>query len=193
MLQADQLFRSFAQAYEARRETELSLVEYLEGCRADPLMYASAAERILAAIGEPELVDTAKDPRLGRIFMNRTIRVYPAFSEFYGMEETIEMIVSFFRHAAQGLEERKQILYLLGPVGGGKSSLAERLKALMEVNPIYVLKAGDQISPVFESPLGLFDPDTMGAMIEEKFGIPRRRLSGLMSPWCLKHLEAFGG
>ena len=95
--------------------------------------------------------------------MNRTIRVYPAFSEFYGMEETIERIVGFFRHAAQGLEERKQILYLLGPVGGGKSSLAERLKALMEAHPIYVLKAGDQISPVFESPLGLFDPETMGA------------------------------
>src|SRR5271165_5219463 len=64
-------------------------------------------------------------------------------------------IIGFFRHAAQGLEERKQILYLLGPVGGGKSSLAERLKALMENAPIYVLKAGDEVSPVFESPLGL--------------------------------------
>ena len=96
------------------------------------MMYASAPERMLAAIGEPKLVDTSKDARLGRIFMNRTIRVYPAFAEFYGMEETIERIVGFFRHAAQGLEERKQILYLLGPVGGGKSSLAERLKALME-------------------------------------------------------------
>jgi serine protein kinase len=193
MLQADQLFRSFAQAYEARRETELSLVEYLEGCRADPLMYASAAERILAAIGEPELVDTAKDPRLGRIFMNRTIRLYPTFSEFYGMEETVERIVSFFRHAAQGLEERKQILYLLGPVGGGKSSLAERLKALMEVHPIYVLKAGDEISPVFESPLGLFDPDQMGSTLEDQYGIPRRRLTGLMSPWALKRLDEFRG
>ena len=69
----------------------------------------------------------------------------------------------FFRHAAQGLEERKQILYLLGPVGGGKSSLAERLKELMERGPVYVLKAGDEVSPVFESPLGLFDPMTMGA------------------------------
>ena len=67
--------------------------------------------------------------------MNRTIRFYPAFAEFYGMEETVERIVAFFRHAAQGLEERKQILYLLGPVGGGKSSLAERLKALMEEQP----------------------------------------------------------
>ena len=50
------------------------------------------------------------------------------------MEETIERIVGFFSHAAQGLEERKQILYLLGPVGGGKSSLAERLKTLMEAH-----------------------------------------------------------
>src|SRR5689334_12598772 len=187
------LFTSFARSYDARRETEMSLLDYLEGCRDDPMMYAGAPERILAAIGEPQFIDTARDARLGRIFMNRTIRVYPAFSGFYGMEETIERIVAFFRHAAQGLEERKQILYLLGPVGGGKSSLAERLKALMEVHPIYVLKAGDEISPVFESPLSLFDPVTMGSILEEKYRIPRRRLTGLMSPWCLKRLEEFEG
>jgi serine protein kinase len=189
----DHVFNAFMRSFEARRETEMSLSEYLEACRGDPLHYANAAERLLAAIGEPEIIDTARDPRLGRIFLNRTIRAYPAFAGFYGMEETIERIVSFFRHAAQGLEERKQILYLLGPVGGGKSSLAERLKALMETHPIYVLKAGDEISPVFESPLGLFDPDTMGAMVEERYGIPRRRLNGLVSPWCLKRLESFGG
>ncbi|MBB4244776.1 serine protein kinase [Rhizobium tropici] len=171
----------------------MSFSEYLEACRDDPLMYANAAERLLAAMGEPLLIDTAKDTRLGRIFMNRTIRTYPAFSGFFGMEETIERIVAFFRHAAQGLEERKQILYLLGPVGGGKSSLAERLKSLMEVHPIYVLKAGNELSPVFESPLSLFDPVTMGPMIEERYGIPRRRLTGLMSPWCLKRLEEFEG
>jgi hypothetical protein len=124
--------------------------------------------------------------------MNRTIKVYPAFAEFYGMEETIERIVGFFRHAAQGLEERKQILYLLGPVGGGKSSLAERLKALMEVHPIYVLKAGDQISPVFESPLGLFDPERMGGAggaLRHPAPPPDR----LMSPWAVKRLDEFGG
>ena len=110
----------------------MSLAEYLDACRDDPHCYASPAERMLRAIGEPEIVDTSRDPRLGRLFLNRTIRVYPAFSEFHGMEETIERIVGFFRHAAQGLEERKQVLYLLGPVGGGKSSLGERLKALME-------------------------------------------------------------
>jgi serine protein kinase len=193
MFPIDDVFTSFARSYEARRESEMSLSEYLEGCRDDPMMYASAPERLLAAIGEPRFIDTSRDARFGRIFMNRTIRTYPAFSEFFGMEETIERIVSFFRHAAQGLEERKQILYLLGPVGGGKSSLAERLKALMEVHPIYVLKAGDEISPIFESPLGLFDPEQMGAMLEERYGIPRRRVTGLMSPWCLKRLDEFRG
>src|SRR5450631_4613960 len=164
----DHLFTAYARAYEARRESEMSLEEYLESCRNDPIRYANAAERILAAVGEPQVIDTAKEQRLGRIFLNRTIRTYPAFAGFYGMEETIERIVAFFRHAAQGLEERKQILYLLGPVGGGKSSIAERLKLLMEANPIYVLKAGNEISPVFESPLSLFDPESLGPMIEEK-------------------------
>ncbi len=189
----DDLFTSFARSYDARRAADMSLADYLQGCRSDPMMYASAPERILAAIGAPEMVDTAKDPRLGRIFMNRTVRLYPAFAEFYGMEETIERIVSFFRHAAQGLEERKQILYLLGPVGGGKSSLAERLKALIEHHPVYVLKAGNELSPVFESPLGLFDPETMGEHIEDRYGVPRRRLTGLMSPWALKRLDEFNG
>src|ERR1700756_4061729 len=189
----DSLFNAFARSFEARSQTDMSMAEYLESCRGDPMRYANAAERLLAAIGEPQMIDTAKDARLGRIFFNRTMRTYPAFSGFHGMEDTIERIVGFFRHAAQGLEERKQILYLLGPVGGGKSSLAERLKSLMEVHPIYVLKAGDELSPVFESPLSLFDPESLGPMIEEKYGIPRRRLNGLMSPWCYKRLEAFGG
>lgn len=193
MFPAEDIFSRYAQTYEGRREHEMSLTEYLEGCRDDPMMYSSAAERLLAAIGEPKLVDTAKDARIGRIFMNRTIKVYPAFADFFGMEETIERIVGFFRHAAQGLEERKQIIYLLGPVGGGKSSLAERLKTLTEKCPIYVLKAGKDISPVFESPLGLFNPDEMGEVLEDRYGVPRRRLTGLMSPWAVKRLDEFGG
>ncbi|MGB8843189.1 MAG: PrkA family serine protein kinase [Aliidongia sp.] len=193
MPSSDSLFSSFARFYENQREVEMSLDDYIRGCSDDPMMYASAAERLLKAIGDPKVVDTSMDSRLGRIFMNRTIKVYPAFEDFYGMEETIERIVGFFRHAAQGLEERKQILYLLGPVGGGKSSLAERLKALMETHPIYVLKAGNDISPLFESPLGLFRADQFGATLEDKYGIPQRRLTGLMSPWAAKRLDEFHG
>src|ERR1700710_1846220 len=193
MNSVDDIFTAYARTFEAHREAEMSLADYLDACKKDPLVYSTATERLLAAIGEPEMVDTSKDPPLGRIFMNRTIRMYPSFSEFYGMEETIERIVGFLRHAAQGLEERKQIMYLLGPVGGGKSSLAERLKALMETFPIYVLKAGNDLSPVFESPLGLFDPERMGSMLEDRYGMPKRRLTGLMSPWCIKRLDEFGG
>src|SRR5450631_556536 len=159
------IFGLFSTAYARERRETMSLTEYLEGCRDDPTMYATAAERMIAAIGEPTIIDTSKDIRLGRIFLNRTIKIYPTLTGFFGMEDTIQRVVSYFQHAAQGLEERKQVLYLLGPVGGGKSSLAERLKHLMESQPIYVLAAGDELSPVFESPLGLFRPDAMGAML----------------------------
>jgi serine protein kinase len=187
------VFDLYSSLFESQKQTELSLRDYLTLCRDTPATFATAAERMIAAIGEPELVDTSTDPRLGRIFMNRSIKRYASFSDFYGMEETIERIVGFFKHAAQGLEERKQILYLLGPVGGGKSSLAERLKTLMERMPIYVLKAGDQISPVFESPLGLFDPERIGPLLADRYGIPRRCLTGLMSPWAVKRVSEFDG
>jgi serine protein kinase len=188
-----EVVEAFSEAYARRHQEEMSLQDYLHGCRDNPMMHSSAAERMLAAIGEPEVIDTSTDPRLGRIFLNRTIKRYPAFNEFFGMEDTIERLVGFFRYAAQGLEERKQILYLLGPVGGGKSSLAERLKCLMEKEPIYVLKAGDRLSPVFESPLGLFDPERFGDLLQDKYGIPRQRLTGLLSPWAVKRLDEFGG
>ncbi|AFO89981.1 PrkA family serine protein kinase [Phaeobacter inhibens] len=183
----------FAEQYGETREQEMSLQDYLNACRDDPSMYANVAERMLKAIGDEELVDTSKDARLGPIFQNRTIKRYSAFKDFYGMEDTIERIVGYFRHAAQGLEERKQILYLLGPVGGGKSSLAERLKRLVEEQPIYVLKAGDHLSPIFESPLGLFDPVRMGKLLNDEYGIAQHRLPGLMSPWAVQRLDEFGG
>ena len=183
------LFESYKTRYAESQDEEMSIEDYLALCKRDPNAYASAAERMLAAIGQPESVDTRSDPRLSRLFSNRVIKRYPAFAEFYGMEDVIAQIVAFFKHAAQGLEERKQVLYLLGPVGGGKSSIAERLKQLMEAKPIYALKG----SPVNESPLGLFPPAQYGAMLESEYGIPRRYLSGIMSPWAIKRLTEFGG
>jgi serine protein kinase len=179
----------FLDRYESNQEEDMSIQEYLDLCKTDQTVYASAAERLLHAIGEPELIDTAQDPRLSRIFSNKIIKRYSAFEEFHGMEECIEKIVAYFRHASQGLEERKQILYLLGPVGGGKSSLAERLKSLMEVEAIYCLKA----SPVFESPLGLFDVKEDAGILEEEYGIAKRYISNIMSPWAAKRLREYNG
>jgi serine protein kinase len=180
---------NYAARYARQKEEELSIDAYLAECKRNPMAYASAAERMLSAIGEPQMVDTRHEPRLSRLFSNKIIKIYPAFSEFYGMEEAIEQVVSYFRHAAQGLEERKQILYLLGPVGGGKSSIAEKLKQLMQQVPFYALKG----SPVNESPLGLFDPAEDGALLEQDFGIPPRYLQRILSPWAVKRLEEFGG
>nr|WP_275940995.1 PrkA family serine protein kinase [Legionella antarctica] len=163
--------------------------EYLELCKTDPSAYANPAERLLMAIGEPEMIDTRHDPVLSRIFSNKVIQHYSVFKDFYGMEEPIEQIVGFLKHAAQGLEETKQVLYLLGPVGGGKSSVAEKLKDLMEKVPFYAIKG----SPVFESPLSLFNPDEDGELLQERFGIPTRYLRYLMSPWAVKRLQEFNG
>ena len=184
-----EIFNNYQQRFQSTRQEELTLQEYLELCKQDHMAYANAAERMLQAIGKPEMVDTSADLRLSRIFSNKLIKRYPAFAEFYGMEDAIEQIVSYFRHAAQGLEEKKQILYLLGPVGGGKSSLAERLKALMQSIPFYAIKG----SPVYESPLNLFNPDEDGKILEEEYHIPQRYLGGIMSPWAVKRLNEYGG
>src|SRR4249920_823166 len=180
---------NFAARFERSREEELSIEDYLAECKRNPIAYATAAERMLKAIGEPHTVDTRNDQRLSRLFANKVIKIYPAFAEFYGMEDAIEQVVSYFRHAAQGLEEKKQVLYLLGPVGGGKSSIAERLKALIQDVPFYALKG----SPVNESPLGLFNAIEDGVILEKEYGVPLRYLNRIMSPWAVKRLEEFGG
>src|SRR5579871_3143641 len=187
------VFDMFTRDYAREKFETMSLRDWLLAARDDKMLYASPSERLVAAVGEPELLDTAQDSRLSRLFSNRTIKIYKAFDGFFGMEDTIERIVGYFKHAAQGLEEKRQILYLLGPVGGGKSSLAERLKDLMEKHPIYVLKAGDQISPVFESPLGIFRSAELMNLLAERYGIEKYRLNGIMSPWAVKRLDEFGG
>jgi len=187
------IFDHYQARYEAAKDEELSIQDFLSLCREDKSAYANAAERLLLAIGEPEVIDTAQDPRLSRIFSNRVISRYKTFKDFYGMEDAIEQIVSYLKHAAQGLEERKQILYLLGPVGGGKSSLAEKLKALMEKMPIYVLSANGERSPVNDHPFCLFDVLEDGDLLKSEYGIEQRYIRSIMSPWAAKRLHEFGG
>jgi predicted Ser/Thr protein kinase len=121
----------------------MSMAEYLESCRGDPMRYANAPERLLAAIGEPQMIDTAKDARLGRIFLNRTMRTYPAFAGFYGMEETIEHIVGLPAGSARP-RKTKQILYLLDPIGGGNCRSGS-------------MKAGDENNQDISSLVGKVD------------------------------------
>lgn len=176
--------------------TEMTLPDYLDECKKDPGCYAFAAQRMVDSIGEPTIINTAKDQRLARIFGNREIRTYEKFKDFYGMEETIEQIVDFFRHAAQGLEESKQIIYLLGPVGGGKSSLVSRLRDLVEEKPIYVLAYRDVRqpnpvtipSPYFSRVLPLFNEGRMSDKVANKYDIHPRYMHGILGPWERKRL-----
>ena len=183
------IFEHYQQRYEEHKEEEYSIQEFLDICKKDRFAYVNAAERLLHAIGDPQKIDTSQDPALSRIFSNRVISQYPAFCEFYGMEEAIEQIVSYLKHAAQGLEEKKQVLYLLGPVGGGKSSLAEKIKDLMQKVPVYALKG----SPVNDHPLCLFDAGEDGKLLEKEYGIPERYVKSIMSPWVRKRLHEFNG
>ncbi|XPF94097.1 PrkA family serine protein kinase [Colwellia sp. RE-S-Sl-9] len=187
------IFQHYQSRYDLAKEEKFTIQEFLEICRTDKNAYISASERLLNAIGEPEMIDTSKEPRLSRIFSNRVISRYPAFKEFYGMEEAIEQIVSYLKHASQGLEEQKQILYLLGPVGGGKSSLAEKLKALMQKKPIYVLSVNGERSPVNDHPFCLFDANADGKILKDEYNIPERYLNTIISPWAAKRLHEFEG
>ncbi len=165
-------------------ETEMSLEDYLKLCKKDKTAYATASERLLMAIGEPNMVDTRKHERLGRIFSNQTIPMYDVFKDIYGLEIALRDIVSFVKHAAQGLEERKQILYLLGPVGSSKSTIVRTLKKLMESVPFYAIKG----SPVFDNPLSLFTKDDA-----KELGIPERYFSVIPSPWLTKRIKEVDG
>ena len=190
-----ELFTAFRESFVSALDEEMGLEDFLRYCKSDRMAYASAHDCVLEAIGKPKLVNTADDARLSRIFQNRVIQTWDAFADFHGMEETLMSLYAYFLHAAQGLEERKQVLYLLGPVGGGKSSLAEKIKSLCEQFPIYTLKDSvtGRLSPMLESPLGLFPRDRFGAEMEDRYGIPRRALTGIATPWALKRLKEYKG
>lgn len=195
------LSKDFSEHFKVIDE-KLSLEDFLRLAADDEMTYANPAKRLLKAIGVAEKYDTKNDPILSRIFSNRVIRRYPAFKDFYGMEDVVESVVSYLRHAEQQLEESKSILYLLGPVGGGKSSLAEKLKKLMEEEPIYVLgcetknKAGEseyELSPMFESPLNLFNTKELRQKISQEYSIPKYAFRTIPSPWILQRLRDNNG
>ena len=91
------IFDHYQARYEAAKDEEISLQDFLSLCSNDKSAYANAAERLLMAIGEPEVIDTALDPQLSRIFSNRVISRYETFKDFYGMEEPIEQIISYLK------------------------------------------------------------------------------------------------
>lgn len=163
-----------------KKEWRGTLLDYLELVKADPSLADLAHRRIYNMIvskGVREL-DSESDPRVKRLFGDRPVKVYNFFAdEFFGMERTLEKIVRYFHSAAMGGEESRQVLYLMGPVGSGKSSLVERLKrGLEELDPIFAIDG----CPMQEQPLHLI-PRHLRPAFEEMLGV---RIEGDLCPIC---------
>ena len=126
--------------------------------------------------------------------MNRSIKRYPAFADFYGMEETIERIVGFFKHAAQGSRSASRSSICLARSAAASRRSPSGLKSLMEKLPIYVLKAGDQVSPVFRIAARPVRRRAHGAGAAGEVQHPRAAIcTGLISPWAVKRIAEFDG
>jgi serine protein kinase len=167
-----------------------TLLDYLELVKERPELAYSSHRRIHEMIVQPGVseVDVETDPRTKRLFGDEPIRIYNFFKdEFFGMERTLEKIARYFHAAAMGGEESRQVLYLMGPVGSGKSSLVERLKrGLEELPPIYVIEG----SPTLANPLTLV-PRHLRPAFEEMLGV---RIEGDIDPVTRHRLmDEFGG
>jgi serine protein kinase len=158
------------------RERELAwegtFAQYFEIATKRPEVSRLSHERIYHMINDAGVETTRSgDPR------------YKFFSdEIFGIEKPLQQIVDYFNSAAQRLEVRKRILLLMGPVGGGKSTIVHLLKQGMESytrtqeGAVYVIKG----CPMHEEPLHLI-PNDLRADVEKEFGI---YIEGDLCPHC---------
>lgn len=182
---------SFAEIIRKDHETRKSviwrgkLVEYLEKVKQDPtiaqLAHAHLYDVIMrAGIAQPEGDEAA---RLAKIYGDDAPKIYNFFKdEFFGVEDVLDRIVRYFHSAALKGEESRQVLYLMGPVGAGKSSLMERLKqGLEQAEPIYMIDE----CPLHEEPLHLV-PKHLRPEFEKLLGVP---IEGELCPICRYRLQ----
>ncbi len=163
-----------------------NLLEYLEVVKADPIMTKLAHARIydlIISVGLHPLADT-DDPRTKRLFKDEPLKVFDFFAdEFFGIERTIAQIVRYFHSASLKGEESRQVLYLMGPVGSGKSSLVERVqRGLEQVGLIYAIEG----CPMNEEPLHLV-PRHLRREFEKMLGV---HIEGDLCPVCRYRLKS---
>src|SRR5215203_5185155 len=107
--------------------------------------------------------------------------------ELYGIERPLQHLVDYFASAARRLEVRKRILLLMGPVGGGKSTIVTMLKRGLEEytrnedGAVYAIKG----CPMHEEPLHLL-PDELRAEMQREHGI---YIEGDLCPACRQMLK----
>jgi len=167
-----------------------SFLDYLERVRQDPGIPKLAHSRIYDIImreGTLEILDT-DDPRVKRLYKDESVKVYDFFrEEFFGIEKTIAQIVRYFHAASLKGEESRQVLYLMGPVGSGKSSLVEKLQRGLEASGAFYFIDN---CPMYEEPLHLI-PRHLRKEFEKMLGV---HVEGDLCPVCRYRLkEEFNG
>ncbi|MDB5082026.1 MAG: serine protein kinase [Chloroflexi bacterium] len=102
--------------------------------------------------------------------------------EIFGLDKPLQQIVQYFNSAAQRMEVRKRILLLMGPVGGGKSTIVALLKRGLEKysrtadGAVYSIKD----CPMHEDPLHLV-PEDLRSDLERDYGV---YIEGDLCPRC---------
>jgi serine protein kinase len=172
------------------KEWRGTFLDYLEKVKEDPTIGKLAHARLYEAILRPGFSDIGEqdDPRTKRLFGDESVKVYNFFKdEFFGIERTLAKIARYFHSASLHGEESRQVLYLMGPVGAGKSSLVEKLqRGLEEVDPVYSIEG----CPMREEPLHLI-PRHLRKEFEKMLGA---HIEGELCPVCRYRLQnEFGG
>ncbi|HKV36487.1 MAG TPA: hypothetical protein VJP89_19255 [Pyrinomonadaceae bacterium] len=139
-----------------------------------------------------DMVHAANVERLNEGTQHEVLSYNFFATELFGIEEPIARIVEYFKSAAQRLEVRKRILLLMGPVGGGKSTIVNMLKRGLEDwtrtqgGSVYAIKD----CPMHEEPLHLI-PHQLRAEVEKHYGI---YIEGDLCPQCRYSLDkTYGG
>ena len=153
-----------------KHEWRGTLLEYLDIVKQKPEVARLSHARLYDMIRDAgiEEVNVEEDAKLARLFKNKKLRKFGFFAdEFYGMEQTLSQVVRYFHSAALKGEESRQVLYLVGPVGSGKSSLVEKLKkGLEQLEPVYVIDG----CPMYGEPLHLI-PRHLRREFEKMLGV----------------------
>ena len=176
-------------ALRASKQWRGTLLDYLDKVKSDPLGTKLAHARIYDLIISTGIRDIQQsdDPRTRRLYKDEPIKVYDFFAdEFFGIEKTIAQLVRYFHSASLKGEESRQVLYLMGPVGSGKSSLVERLqRGLEQATPVYAIEG----CPMHEEPMHLI-PRHLRKEFEKMLGA---HIEGDLCPVCRYRLkEEFG-
>lgn len=170
------------------KEWRGTLLDYLELLKDDPrvskLAHARIYDDVIKGDRDFRKITETDDARIKRIFSeDDDTKVYNFFSdEFFGIEKTVFQIVRYFHAARQKGEESRQVLYLMGPVGSGKSSLVEKIhRGLEAIDPIYAIEG----CPMFEEPLHLI-PRHLRRDFEKMLGV---YIEGDLCPVCRFRLK----